>query len=60
MFDSEDNSAESSLQLLDSADKPESGAVLAISFSGLPLEEALKTAQRFNWARMKEQIAKLK
>ena len=60
MFDNEDNSGGILVELLYSADKPESGAVLAISFAGLSLEEGLKTAQRFNWARMKEQVAKLK
>jgi len=59
-FAREDNSGGIFVQLLYSADKPESGAVLAISFAGLPLEEALKTAQRFSWAKMKEQATKLK
>jgi hypothetical protein len=42
------------------ASKPDTGAVLAISFEGLALEEALKMAQRFSWAKMKDQVAKLK
>jgi hypothetical protein len=39
---------------------PNTGAVFTISFEGLPLDEALNTAQLFNWAEMKEQVAKLK
>jgi hypothetical protein len=34
--------------------------VFAISFEGLALDEALKTAQRFSWAKMKEQVGRLK
>jgi hypothetical protein len=39
--------------------KPGTGAVLAISFEGLPLEEALQMAQHFDWAKMKDQVGKL-
>jgi hypothetical protein len=42
------------------AGKPNTGAVLAVSFEGLALDEALKTAQRFSWAKMKEQVGRLK
>ncbi len=46
--------------LQDAPQGENTGAVLAISFEGLPLEEALKTAQRFSWAKMKEKVAALK
>jgi hypothetical protein len=41
-------------------DNPDLGAVFAVDFEGLSLDEALNTAQRFDWAKMKEQIARLK
>ncbi len=46
--------------LQDAPENENTGAVLAITFEGLPLEEALKTAQRFSWAKMKEKVAALK
>ena len=60
MFESVSNSGGIVVQLQDAASEPDSGAVFAVSFEGLPLEEALRTAQRFNWAKLKEQIGKLK
>ena len=59
-FEREGNSGGILVLLQDSGNKPEMGAVLAISFEGLALDEALKNAQRFPWARMKEQVGKLK
>jgi hypothetical protein len=59
-FEQEDASGGILVLLQDPGSKPEMGAVLAISFESLALDEALKTAQRFPWARMKEQIGKLK
>jgi hypothetical protein len=46
--------------LRDGADDPDLGAVLAVDFEDLSLEEALTIAQRFDWAEMKEQIARLR
>ena len=60
MFESVSNSGGIVVQLQDAASEPDSGAVFAVSFEGLPLEEALRTAQRFSWAKLKEQIGKLK
>jgi len=59
-FEAEDNSGGIAVLLQPAGSKPEQGAVLAVDFQGLPLEEALKTVQRFNWAKMKEQAGKLK
>ena len=42
------------------AEKPERGAVLAISFEGLGLTEALSVAQRFDWAAIKAEVARIK
>ncbi len=58
-FERESNSGGIIVLLQDAADRPDTGAVFAISFEGLPLEEALKIAQRFSWAKMKEQVARL-
>jgi hypothetical protein len=59
-FENEDQSGGIMVLLRDGKDDPTTGAVLAISFEGLPLEEALKLAQRFSWAKMKDQVGKLK
>jgi hypothetical protein len=59
-FEREDASGGILVLLQDPGSRPEMGAVLAISFEGLALDEALMTAQRFSWARMKEQVGKLK
>jgi hypothetical protein len=60
VFERESNSGGIVVLIQEAASQPDTGAVLAITFEGLPLEEALKTAQRFSWAKMKEQVAKLK
>ena len=60
MFERENNSGGIMVSVQDGASKPDAGAVFAISFEGLALDEALKTAQRFSWAKMKEQVGKLK
>ena len=60
MFERESNSGGIVVQVQDGAATPDTAAVFAISFEGLPLEEALKTAQRFSWAKMKELVGKLK
>jgi hypothetical protein len=59
-FERESNSGGIVVQLQDGTATPDSSAVFAISYEGLPLEEALKTAQRFSWAKMKDQVGKLK
>jgi hypothetical protein len=60
MFEQESNSGGIVVQLQDGTAAPDTSAVFAISFEGLPLAEALKTAQRFSWAKMKDQVGKLK
>jgi hypothetical protein len=60
MFEQENSSGGIFVLLQDPGSKPDMGAVLAVNFEGLALDEALKTAQRFNWAKMKEQIARMK
>ena len=60
MFERENSSGGIMVLVQDGASKPDAGAVFAISFEGLALDEALKTAQRFSWAKMKEQVGKLK
>ena len=60
LFERENNSGGIVVLLQDGAAKPDTGAVFAISFEGLALEEALKSAQRFSWAKMKEQVGRLK
>lgn len=39
--------------------KPGSGAVFALGFEGIKLEEALKLAKLFNWKQMKAAVEKL-
>jgi hypothetical protein len=41
-------------------DKPDSGALLVVSFEDLPLDEGLKLAQKFDWKRIKDAAAKVK
>jgi len=49
------------LVLLQEAPKDtDTGAVFAVSFTGLNREEAMKMAQRFSWPRMKEQANRMK
>jgi hypothetical protein len=40
--------------------KPDSGALLVISFDNLPLDEGLTLAQKFDWKRIKDAAAKVK
>jgi hypothetical protein len=35
-------------------------SVFSVTFEGLPLEEALRTAQQFSWPKMKDQAARIK
>jgi hypothetical protein len=42
------------------ADKPESGAVFVVSFDGMPLDDAVKLAQKFDWKKMKDAAGRLK
>ena len=41
-------------------DKPDSGALLVVSFDDMPLDEGLKLAQKFDWKRIKDAAAKVK
>jgi hypothetical protein len=59
-FENEGGSGGIVVLLQNAASTSDTGAVLAISFEGLAREEALKMAQLFNWAKMKEQVARLK
>jgi len=61
MFENESNSGGIVVQIQETTvARQDTSAVLAISFEGLALDEALKTAQRFSWAKMKEQVGRLK
>jgi hypothetical protein len=59
-FEKEDSSGGIVVLLQDGSTNPNLGAVFIVSFEGLTLQEALKAAQSFNWAKMKEQVAALK
>lgn len=59
MFEQEDSSG-GIVVLQYGATKLDTGAVFAIHFEDLALDEALKTAQRISWAKMKEQVGRLK
>ena len=59
-FNPGDRSGTIIVVLNDSIDWPEMNAVLAIECRGLPLDQALSTAQRFSWPKMKDQVGKLK
>ena len=59
-FEKEDSSGGIVVLLQDGSTNPNMGAVFIVSFEGLTLQEALKAAQSFNWAKMKEQVAALK
>ena len=41
------------------AGKPDSGAVFALSYEGLKLDEALKLARNFDWKKIKAAVEKL-
>jgi len=60
-FDTEDSSGGIIVLLIETtAEKPETGAVFAFTFDGIPLDEALKLAQKFDWKKMKEVAARVK
>jgi hypothetical protein len=42
------------------ADKPGSGALFVASFEGIPLDEGLKLAQKFDWKKIKDAAGKVK
>ncbi len=60
MFEKDGGSGGIVVLLETGAEKPERGAVLAISFEGLNLAEALRVAQRFDWAAIKAEVAKIR
>jgi hypothetical protein len=60
MFEAGDSSGGIAVLLQDPSGDSGGGAVFAVSFEGLSLDEALKTVQRFNWAAMKSQVGRLK
>ena len=41
------------------ADKPDSGALLVVSFEDMPLDEGLKLAQKFDWKKIKDAAGKV-
>jgi hypothetical protein len=60
VFDKEGGSGGIMVLLQEAAKETDTGAVFAVSCTGLSREEAMKMAQRFSWSRMKEQVGKLK
>jgi hypothetical protein len=61
VYDPDDASGGIVVLLLETAtDKPGTGAVFVISFDGMPLDEAVKTAQKFDWKKMKDAAARVK
>jgi len=61
VYDRDDASGGLVVLLLEAvADKPESGAVFVLSFDGMPLDDALKLAQKFDWKRMKDAAGRVK
>jgi len=59
-FEREEGSGGIIVLLQDGSATPDLGAVFVVSFEGLALEEALRLAQRFSGARMKDPAARLK
>jgi hypothetical protein len=60
MFEKAGGSGGIVVLLQEAAKETDTGAVFAVSFEGLGRDEAMKTAQRFSWAKMKEQVGTLK
>jgi len=60
MFETEGGSGGIVVLLLEATKETDPGAVFAVSFEGMSREEAMQIAQRFAWARMKEQVSRLK
>jgi hypothetical protein len=60
MFEKEGGSGGILVLLVKAAKEADTGAVFAVSFEGMSREEAMKTAQRFNWSRMRDQAGALK
>jgi hypothetical protein len=61
VYDKDDASGGFVVLLLEAAaDKPESGAVFVLSFEGMPLDDALKLAQKFDWKKMKDAAGTVK
>jgi hypothetical protein len=61
VYDKDDASGGLVVLLLEAAaDKPESGAVFVLSFDGMPLDDAVKLAQKFDWKKMKDAAGRVK
>jgi hypothetical protein len=60
MFEKAGGSGGIVVLLQEAAKETDTGAVLAVSFEGMDRDEAMKTAQRFSWAKMKAQVGALK
>lgn len=59
-FDKSDVTTGVVVLLLEGPQGSDTGGVLVLSFEGVPLDEALKTAQRFDWRKMKATLAAIK
>jgi hypothetical protein len=61
VYDKDDSSGGFVVQLIaTTSDKPDSGAVLVVSFEEMSLDEGLKLAQTFDWKKMKDAAGKVK
>jgi hypothetical protein len=60
MFEKAGGSGGIVVLLQEAAKETDTGAVFAVSFEGMARDEAMKTAQRFSWAKMKAQVGTLK
>jgi len=59
-FDNSDTSAGVVVLLHEGPQGSDTGGVLVLSFEGVPLDDALKIAQRFDWKKMKATLAAIK
>lgn len=61
VFDAGDSSGGIVVLLLETAaDKPGTGAVFVLAFDGMPLDEGVALAQKFDWKKMRDAAARVK
>ena len=60
VFEHEGGSGGIIVLLRDAKSKTDLQSVFSVTFQGLSREEAMQTAQRFSWQKMKEQVALIK
>lgn len=60
VFEQEGGSGGIIVLLQEARSKADLQSVFSVTFAGLSREEALQTAQRFSWQKMKEQVARIK